>query len=101
GDSMLTGNTATGFNNAGVHFAGAGGGLFNSSFSSYAATLTVTGCTLSGNSADKGGGIFNQSVFGFASTVEITGSTLCGNSAGEGGGIFNTSFIGLPATVPA
>jgi hypothetical protein len=55
-------------------------------------TLTVSGCTLSGNSATSaGGGIYNA-----LSMTTVSGSTLTGNSATEGGGIF--SDIG-PLTV--
>jgi predicted outer membrane repeat protein len=62
-------------------------------------TLTVSGCTLSGDSAPnvtsnngfidagEGGGIDNQG------TTTITGSTLCGDSAFEGGGIRNTGTL--------
>jgi CSLREA domain-containing protein len=55
-----------------------GAGISNSG------TLTVTGCTVSGNSASFGGGIYN------GGTLTVTGSTVSGNSAVlEGGGIFN------------
>jgi hypothetical protein len=55
-----------------------GGGILNSG------TLSVSGCTLSGNSAVNGGGIMN---FG---TATVQSSTLSGNSAiGDGGGIAN------------
>jgi hypothetical protein len=55
-----------------------GGGILNSG------TLSVSGCTLSGNSAVNGGGIMN---FG---TATVQSSTLSGNSAfGHGGGIAN------------
>jgi hypothetical protein len=55
-----------------------GGGLSNSG------TLTLTGGTLSGNSADFGGGIGNTG------TLTVTGSTLSGNS---GGGIYNRGTL--------
>jgi predicted outer membrane repeat protein len=59
--------------------SGAGGGILNNG------TLSVSGCTVSGNSANGGGGIFN------AGTMTIQNSTLSGNSAGFGfgGGIYN------------
>jgi hypothetical protein len=64
-----------------------GGGIFNG----FNGTLTVSGCTLTGNSASIGGGIFN---FGKA-TVQ-SGTTVSGNSASiEGGGIFNDSTATL------
>jgi hypothetical protein len=59
--------------------AGQGAGLYNGG------TLTVTGSTLSGNTAgDGGGGIYN------GGTLMVTGSTLSGNTASNpGGGIYN------------
>jgi hypothetical protein len=64
--------------------ANEGGGLFNVS-----GTVTLTDCTLLGNSAVNGGGIFN----GLTATLTITNCTLSGNAATEGsgwgGGIFN------------
>ena len=48
-----------------------GGGLFN------LGTLTLTGCTVSGNSAgDEGGGLFNDGM------LTLTDCTVSGNSAG-------------------
>jgi len=84
-----------------------GGGIFNN-----AGTLTITNCTLSGNTADiYGGGIDNEGgtlvitnstfsgnsvnaqgsgIFNYYATLTITNSTFSGNSAGDaGGGIFN------------
>jgi predicted outer membrane repeat protein len=53
-----------------------------------AATLTVTGCTLSGNAATLyGGGICNRG------TLTVTGSTLSDNGATEGGGIENYAIL--------
>jgi hypothetical protein len=59
-----------------------GGGIWNGSRT----TATVTGGTLSGNSASNdGGGIWNDG------TLTVSQSTLSGNSAGsKGGGIFNS-----------
>jgi hypothetical protein len=67
---------------------GGGGGIFNE-----ASTLTVSNCTISGNSAPDafgvGGGIYNDVGFGNG-RLEVINSTLSGNSAGDnGGGIFN------------
>jgi hypothetical protein len=58
-----------------------GGAIYNEG------TLTVNGCTLSGNSAEfGGGGIFND----LGATATICNSTLSGNSATiEGGGVYN------------
>ena len=70
---------------------GFGGGICN------AGNLTVSGSTLSGNSASTyGGGIYN------AGNLTVSGSTLSGNSATYGGGIANStgdrSYLGI-ATV--
>jgi hypothetical protein len=63
----------------------AGGGIYN------AGTLTVSGCTLSGNvAAGSGGGIYN------AGTAMVSGSTLSSNTAGvSGGGIYNAYVAGV------
>ena len=64
---------------------GFGGGIYNDH-----ARLTVSSCTISGNSADQGtgGGIYNDGYDGSA-TMTITNSTISGNSAWPGGGICN------------
>ena len=86
-----------------------GGGIDN------AGTLTVTNCTLSGNSAPQGGGIlsepggtltvtnstlsgnsadyFGGGILNYEGTLTVTNSTLSGNSAGEGGGIDNAGGL--------
>jgi hypothetical protein len=49
-------------------------------------TLTINGCTIAGSTANQGGGIYN------GGSMTISGSTLSGNSAtdmGAGGAIFN------------
>jgi hypothetical protein len=56
-----------------------GGGI-----SSCSGTVTVTGSTISGNTAEEGGGIS-----GCYSTVTVTGSTVSSNTAIYGGGIYN------------
>jgi predicted outer membrane repeat protein len=72
-----------------TQFDGQGGGILN------LGTLTVTNCTLSGNSAQYGGGIYNAGTATISnSTVGMTklsdGSTLPGNVASiDGGGIYN------------
>ena len=55
-----------------------GGGINNQG------TMTVSGCTLTGNSASNGGGIANED-----GVLTVSGCTLSGNSAIDGGGIFN------------
>jgi hypothetical protein len=66
---------------------GNGGGLLNSG------TATLTGCTISGNSAASGGGVFNSG------TAALTNCTVSGNSAsgfgGDGGGVFNSGTATL------
>jgi hypothetical protein len=80
---------------------GQGGAIFNGG------TLTVSGCTISSNSADvindsglmvdAGGGIYN------AGTLTISNSTLANNYAGDyyyaisgnGGGVYNTKTLTL------
>jgi hypothetical protein len=59
-----------------------GGGIFNEG------TLTVTGSTLSGNSAtSQGGGIWNSGL------ATVSGTTISGNSAPSGGGIFTAGVV--------
>jgi hypothetical protein len=64
---------------------GNGGGIYNDH-----STLTVSDCSLTGNSADAyGGGIFNAGFRGSA-TLNIINSTLSDNlAARSGGGVFN------------
>ena len=78
---VITGLTVTN----GLVSADAGGGIYNDS-----STLTVSNCTISGNSAGDGGGIFSDGFSGSA-TLKVTDSTISGNSAtsGNGGGIYN------------
>jgi hypothetical protein len=92
--STITSNQGTGGPgglNGHVGFS-EGGGLYNSSNTG---TPTVTGSTLSDNSAD-GGGIYNHG------TLAVRNSTLSGNSAslgyGYGGGIYNDVFGTLTVT---
>jgi hypothetical protein len=106
----LTIRDGNGWATSGAHpyIYGPGGGIYN------AGTLTVSGCTLSGNSASTdgvthGGGIYNvgtltvsgctlsgNSALGFGGgicsyrgTLTVSGCTLTGNSADRGGGIYN------------
>ena len=59
--------------------------------------LTVSGSTLSGNSASQGGGIYNASLlindqYLYGGTVTVRNSNLTGNTATEfGGGIANAA----------
>ena len=72
------------------HNINKGGGIYNDH-----STLTVSNCTIGGNSAQAGGGINNDGTFG-AATLTINNSTLSGNSTGAsgGGGIFNDGAFG-------
>src|SRR5262249_22546462 len=66
------------------HVPGEGGGILNDG------TMTVSGSTISGNSADLGGGIYSD---GFPTTVR--NCVFTGNSATRGGGIYFGSANGL------
>jgi hypothetical protein len=74
-------------------WSGSGGGIFNAPHPlGEQGTLTVSGCTISGNSADLwGGGIAN---FG---TMDIEGCAVTGNSAAgfTGGGLWNAGYATL------
>jgi len=72
--TITNGYTAT---NSADFYVG-GGGILNDG------TLTLTNCTLSGNSAtDDGGGIYNDGA------LSLNQCILSGNSASDGGGIWN------------
>ena len=63
-----------------------GGGVYNVN-----ATLTLTNCTLSGNSAGNyGGGVYNGVAYnGSGGRLTLTGCTFTGNSAPYGGSFLN------------
>ena len=63
-------------------YGGSGGGLSNQG------TVTLTKCTLTGNTAYIGGGFNNTS-----GIVALDNTTLAGNTASTGGGFNNTSGI--------
>ena len=109
--------TLTGGNGAGAMKTGNGGAIFNND-----GTLTLTECTLYGNSAAYGGAIFfnfgsltltqctfsgnSAQSFGGAiyngDTLKLTQCTLSGNSALDGGGaIFNESTLTLTHSIVA
>jgi len=79
---------------AGLTITNAGsGGIYNEM-----ATLTVSNCTISGNTAFLGGGILNDAGESSA-TLTVIASTLNNNSAiaggfGGGGAIYNEGFFG-------
>ena len=73
----ISANTASG---------GKGGGVFN--YNNGGGMITLTNCTLSGNTADDGGGVFNYNNGG--GMITLTNCTLSGNTATyNGGGVFN------------
>ena len=76
-----------------------GGGISNDGFRG-GATLTVTNCTVNDNTGTSsgGGGINNGGDEGGA-LLTITNSTISGNSAGFGGGIANGGGIDSTAIV--
>jgi len=79
-DTTISGNTADGY----------GGGLYVS----YVVDLTITGSTITDNTADAegGGGGYLYSIYG---DISITDSTISGNTAGTyGGGLYLGSDIG-------
>ena len=67
-----------------VHGSGnyTGGGIYNNG------SLTVTNCTLSGNSAPDGGGIYSSGVLTVINST-LSGNSVNGGSNGWGGGIMN------------
>jgi hypothetical protein len=71
---------------------GDGGGLFV-----YSGSATLTGCTVSGNSAAGGGGLYVGSDSSFASAT-LTGCTISGNSAAGAGGLDNDGTLWLTNT---
>lgn len=64
--------------------ANAGGGIYSDH-----AQLTVSNCTLNGNSARFGAGIFSNSKDGGSATLTVNNTTLSSNSGQYGGGIFS------------
>jgi hypothetical protein len=90
----LSGLTITGGYVAGTYnLGGLGGGIYN------AGTLTVSGCTLTGNHADyEGGAIWTCGVMTVTDCI-LTGNTAgvaagAGGAAAYGGAIFNTDLSG-------
>src|SRR5205085_8077671 len=71
--------TISGFTIRNGHAGTTGGGIDNENVS----TVTITNCTLSGNTAGLGSGLFN------GGTLTLANSTVSGNIASEGGGTYN------------
>jgi len=80
--ASLTGLTITGGS-----ISGSGGGIYNQG------DLTLTGCTISGNSAQEGGGIDN------IGTATLNGCAISGNSASSGSGIADDGSLTLESNV--
>ena len=60
----------------------------------YGGTLALINCTVSGNHADNGGsggGLYT----GYAGRTTLTNCTVSGNSAGSGGGLYNFGTLAL------
>ncbi len=109
-DCTLSGNTATG-NGGGLSNYGTatithctfsnnhgynGGGIYNYTYSGNGGLTTLTGCTLTGNSATiNGGGVYDYTYSGTGGNTTLTRTTLSKNSAGgNGAGIYNYSYSG-------
>jgi hypothetical protein len=77
--------------------AGSGGAIYN------VGTLTVNGCTLTGNSATaysgSGGAIENLDGTLTVSPSSVNASLITNNSANHGGGIWNSGTATLTATI--
>jgi hypothetical protein len=87
----LSGLTMTHGNGQGGTLPSDGGGILNNG-----SMLTLSGCTVSQNSAGfgLGGGIYNSNR---TSTLTVSGCMLSGNSAYDGGGVYNG--VGATATI--
>ncbi len=81
--ASISGLTITGGRGNNFGFGQGGGGLSN-----YGGNLTLTDCTVSGNSigGGDGGGVFNKS-----GTANLTDCTFSGNSAHYGGAVYSAS----------
>jgi len=90
----LSGLTIANGNPGAIH----GGAIYNDGENADA-TLTITNCTITGNSGDYGGAIFNDgfNAAATATTASLTviNSTISGNSASQyGGGIWSDGSFG-------
>jgi hypothetical protein len=85
-NSIVSGNAA--HNTLG---GDAGGGIYNNSDGA----LTITDCTLSGNSTNgSGGAVFND----YTGALALTNSSLSSNTAQDGGGIFNRGQLTITSS---
>ena len=78
-DNKAVGNVSSSFND------GEGGGVCNGDPLTVdtTAAFTMSGGTISGNTACYGGGVYNKGTF------ELSGGTISGNSAAQGGGVYS------------
>jgi hypothetical protein len=92
-DNLASGVTINDLTITNGSISGNGGGILNEGGNS--ATLRLSDCTISGNSADFGGGIFNSN-----GTLTVNNCTVSDNDAGfSGGGIFNSALEGAATLV--
>ncbi len=93
-DNLTSGVSISGFSITNGSAPGEfGGGVFNEGGNS--ATLRLSDCIVSGNSADFGGGIFN-----FNGALTVNNCTISGNGAGfSGGGISNSALDGTATLI--
>jgi hypothetical protein len=93
-DNLTSGVSISGFTITNGSVPGSnGGGVFHEGGNS--ATLRLSDCAVSGNSADFGGGIFNSN-----GTLTVNNYTISGNGAGlSGGGIDNSASDGAASLI--
>ena len=93
-DNLTSGVSISGFSITNGSAPGSnGGGVFHEGGNS--ATLRLSDCAVSGNSADFGGGIFNSN-----GTLTVNNCTISGNGAGlSGGGIDNSASDGAASLI--
>ena len=92
-DNLTSGASISGFSITNGSATGDfGGGIFNEGGNS--ATLRLSDCIVSGNSADFGGGIFN-----FNGALTVNNCTISGNGAAFSGGGIVSSASGAAATL--
>jgi hypothetical protein len=93
-DNLTSGVSISGFTITNGSAPGSdGGGMFHEGGNS--ATLRLSDCAVSGNSADFGGGIFNLN-----GMVTVNNCTISGNGAGfSGGGIDNSASDGAASLI--
>ena len=92
-DNLTSGASISGFSITNGSATGdIGGGVFNEGGNS--ATLRLSDCIVSGNSADFGGGIFN-----FNGALTVNNCTISGNGAAFSGGGIVSSASGAAATL--